>query len=189
MNEDMINKFIEKFPIIKGNSKNPYIILFDAYTGMGKSTIALEIAKYEDVVILNNDEIRNFINDYDDKTNIKDMLQRYRLEKLLENNNNCIYDSCFCHNFETKLKYFKSLGYKYFIVRIECGDEIVKERLKDRTLNKMNYSIANYDDYLWMKKNVRRIPMELVDFVIDNEKEVETQVKNLIKYIHECMNS
>lgn len=51
MNDSLLNKFIEKFPITKGNSKSPYIILLDAYTGMGKSTVALEIAKYESVVI------------------------------------------------------------------------------------------------------------------------------------------
>ena len=78
MSQKIIDDFIKRFPISKGNSKDPYIILFDAYTGMGKSTIALELAKHEDVIILNNDEVRNFLNDYNDKTNMKDSLQRYR---------------------------------------------------------------------------------------------------------------
>ena len=63
MNESLLKEFIERFPIPKGNSKKPYIILFDAYNGMGKSTVSLEISKHEDVVILNNDEVRNFLND------------------------------------------------------------------------------------------------------------------------------
>ena len=33
---DIITKFIKDFPIPKGNKDNPYIILFDAYSGMGK---------------------------------------------------------------------------------------------------------------------------------------------------------
>ena len=42
---DIRNKFIKDFPIPKGNKDNPYIILFDGYTGMGKSTVAKVIAK------------------------------------------------------------------------------------------------------------------------------------------------
>lgn len=184
MNEKLVDDFIKRFPIPKGNSKNPYVILFDAYTGMGKSTIALEIAKHENAIILNNDEVRNFLNDYDDKTNMNDSLQKYRLEKLLENNNNCIYDSCFCHSYESKLEYFKNIGYKYFIVRIDCSDKTVEERLANRTVNGINYSIADYNGYLWMKNNVKRVPTELIDFVINNEQELEPQIMKLIDYIH-----
>ena len=180
---DLQKDFIKKFPIPKGNRKNPYIILFDAFTGMGKSTVALEISKYEDVVILNNDEVRNFLNDYNDATNLKDKLQKYRLEKLLLNNSNCIYDSCFCHNYEAKLKYFQNLGYKYFIVRIECSEKNIKERLEKRTLDGINYSLADYNDYLWMKNHVKRVPLELIDFIINNDLELTPQIKNLIKYI------
>ena len=51
-----------------------------------KSTVSLEISKHEDVVILNNDEVRNFLNDYKDETGLKNKLQKYRLEELLKNN-------------------------------------------------------------------------------------------------------
>lgn len=135
------------------------------------------------LLFINNDEVRNFLNDYDNKTELKDKLQKYRLEKLLENNNNCIYDSCFCHNYESKLEYYNKLGYKYYIIRLECSDEIVKERLKKRTLDGINYSIADYDGYLWMKNNVKRVPLNLVDFTINTEIELEPQVKKLIKFI------
>ena len=150
---------------------------------MGKSTVALEIAKYEDVVILNNDEVRYFLNDYDDEKGLKDKLQKYRLEELLKNNNNCICDSCFCHNYESKLEYYDQLGYKYYIVRLECSSEVVKERLKKRTLDGVNYSLADYDGYLWMKNNVGRVPLDLVDFTINTEIELGPQVKDLITYI------
>ena len=56
-------KFIEDFPIPKGNKNKPYIILFDAYTGMGKSTVAREISKCDDSIILNNDEVRSWLKD------------------------------------------------------------------------------------------------------------------------------
>ena len=183
MNESLLKEFIERFPIPKVNSKKPYIILFDAYNGMGKSTVSLEISKHEDVVILNNDEVRNFLNDYKDETGLKNKLQKYRLEELLKNNNNCIYDSCFCHNYKSKLKYFNDLGYNYYIIRLECSDKVVEERLRKRTLDGINYSIADYNSYLWMKSHIERVPLNKIDFTINIEIELESQVKELIKYI------
>ena len=121
------------------------------------------------------------MNDY--KNNNYKLLQEYRLEKLLENNNSCIIDSCFCHNYKSKLEYYKRLGIKYYIIRLECSSKIVKERLKKRTISNENYSIANYDDYLWMKDNVERVPMELIDFIINTEENINEQVISfLTKY-------
>lgn len=79
---DIRNKFIKDFPIPRGNKDNPYIILFDGYTGMGKSTVAKVIAKKDNSVILNNDQVRDWLNDYHDSTNLKSDLQKYRLELL-----------------------------------------------------------------------------------------------------------
>ena len=173
-------KFLNDFYIFKGNKENPYIILFDSYTGQGKSFVSKVISKYDKSIILNNDEIRNWLDDYSDKSDLKNELQRYRLELLLKNNNSCIMDSCFCHNWTNKKKYYDSLGYKYYIIRLLCSDKIVKTRLDNRN---DKYSIANYNDYLWMKNNVSHIDDNLIDFVIDTEENVEKQVKEfLYKY-------
>lgn len=185
MNKELLEKFIQRFPIPEGKSKNPYIILFDAYTGMGKSTVAREIAKHLDVVILNNDEVRNFLSDYNDTSDLKDKLQKYRLEELLKHGNNCIHDSCLCHNYQTKLDYYNQMGYKYYIIRLECSDKVVKERLSKRTLDGTNYSIADYNGYLWMKENVERVPLEIVDFIVNTEKNLEPQIRNIVQLIKE----
>ena len=101
---DIKEKFINDFPIIGKRKTNKYIILFDAYTGMGKSTVSKIIQKYDNSIIINNDEIRNWLNDYSDNTNSKTELQKYRLELLLNNNISCISDSCFSHNWIEKKK-------------------------------------------------------------------------------------
>lgn len=176
-------KFIEDFPILKGNKNKPYIILFDAYTGMGKSTVAREISKYDDSIILNNDEVRNWLKDYNDTTTLKDELQKYRLELLLKNNNSCIHDSCFCHNWKEKIKYFKQLGYKYYIIRLICSDETIKQRLQKRTLDGVNYSVANYEGYLWMKENVAQVDDNLIDYIINTEQDISSQVKDFLDSI------
>ena len=138
------------------------------------------ISKYDKSVILNNDEVRNWLNDYSDKNNLKNELQRYRLELLLKNNNSCILDSCFCHNWKDKKTYYDELGYKYYIIRLKCSDEVVERRLQERIRSNDNYSEANYNDYLWMKSNVSPVDDNLIDYVIDTEKNVESQVKNFL---------
>ena len=142
---DIKDKFIKEFPVFKGNKENPYIILFDAYTGMGKSTVAKAIAKKEGSIILNNDQVRDWLDDYNDSTTLKDELQKYRLELLLNNHNSCICDSCFCHHWKEKIKYYDKLGYKYYIIRLECNESVVKERLLLRTKNAKNYSITYFN--------------------------------------------
>ena len=169
-------KFINDFPIPIGNKKMPYIILFDAYTGEGKSYTSKIISRLDNSIILNNDEVRNWLNDYYNKTKLKDVLQRHRLELLLKNNNSCIMDSCFCHNWKEKKDYYDKLGYKYYVIRLTCCEELVKERLSKRTRNNDNYSIANYNDYLRMKENVKKVDDNLIDCIINTEGNVEKQV-------------
>ena len=143
---------------------------------MGKSTVAKVIAKNDNSIILNNDQVRDWLNDYEDSTNLKNELQNYRLELLLKNNNSCICDSCFCHNWKEKIDYYNNLGYKYYIIRLECSDLVIKERLLNRVKDDTNYSIANFDGYLWMKENVELVNDDLVDFIINTEANIEEQV-------------
>ena len=186
--EDILLNFLEQFPILKGNAQKPCIIFFDGYTGMGKTTVAKCIQKHYTAVILNNDEVRNFLHDYQDKTSLKDFLQKYRLEKLLQNHNHCIYDSCFCHNYEEKLSYAKKLGYSFYIVRLECSEKVIKERLEKRKVTKDNFSISTFNDYLWMKNHVKRVPIELIDFTIYTDQDLEPQIVQFVKEILEKEN-
>lgn len=173
--EDIKQKFIEEFKIPKGNKKEPYIILFDAYIGMGKSTVSKVISKYDNSVILNNDQLKYWMNDYDNKK-LKDELQHYRLEELLKNNNSCIHDFCFIQNWEEKKKYYDSLGYKIYIIRLECSEDTIKERLSKRTIDGINFSRAGYDDYLIMKSKFKRVDDNLIDYVINTEKDLDVEV-------------
>ena len=177
---DIKERFLEDFKVPKGNKKEPYIILFDAYTGQGKSYVSKIISKYDKSIILNNDEIRNWLNDYSDKSNLKNELQKYRLELLLHNGNSCIMDSCFCHHWKEKKDYYDKLGYKYYVIRLECNEKVIESRLQTRTKDNDNYSEANYNDYLWMKNNVSHVDDNLIDYTINTENDVDTQVKEFI---------
>ena len=68
-----------------------------------------------------------------------------------------------------------------------CDKEIVKKRLENRKLGNGNYSIANYDDYIWMVENVEKVDDNLISYTIDTSKDLEIQVKDFInKYKIEC---
>lgn len=56
------------------------------------------------------------------------------------------------------------------MIRVKCSELIVKERLSSRVKDGTNYSIASFNDYLWMKENVPHVDDNLVDFTINNEK-------------------
>ena len=56
----------------------------------------------------------------------------------------------------------------------------IKERLLSRVKDNANYSIANFNDYLWMKENVSHVDDNLVDYIINTETNIEEQVDNFI---------
>ena len=61
---------------------------------------------------------------------------------------------------------------------------IVKERLSSRVKDGANYSIASFNDYLWMKENVPRVDDNLVDFTINTEKNIEEQVDDFLNHFN-----
>lgn len=132
MEQEILQELLEKFPIPKGKKQKPYIILFDAYTGVGKSYVGKLIASKDGSIILNNDEVRNYLKDYNSK----------------------------------KVKDFQRM------------------RLKKRKIDGINFSVATYQDYLWMKNNVSPVPKELIDFTINTSKEIEEQVNKLLRKIN-----
>ena len=174
-NKELKEKYIKEYPIPNGDKKEPYIILFDAYIGQGKSTVSKMISKYDKSIILNNDELRNWLDDYS-SVDILYELQWYRLDLLLKNNNSCILDSSSTKNWNYKKRYFDKQGYKYYIIRLVCDEDIIKERLSSRTKDGINFSIANYEDYLDIKKTYPRIDDSLISFTIDTGKDIEPQV-------------
>ncbi len=186
MTEELVQDFLTKFPVPSGNAKEPYIILFDAYSGMGKSTVSRKLAEYLDVVILNNDQVRRFIDDLHDKTDLKNRLQAMRLKKLYENHNNCVWDGSFSHNYKEKLEYIKRIGFRYYVVRLKCDEEIIKMRMDARTLDGVNFSLAPYSNYLWMKEHIPLVPDDMIDFVINTDGDIEKQVKEFVDYINKA---
>lgn len=181
---ELFDAFLKAFPIPQGQSPQPFLVIFDAYIGMGKSTVAQVLAPLIDAVIVNNDAVREFLHEPRDVTNRKDVLQAFRLKALLANHNNCICDSNLCtHNYR-KLRLYEDLGYKYYIVRLECPEAVVRERLEKRQAGAQNFhSQATYAEYLAMKRAVVLLPAEQIDFTIATDRDLSPQIRALADWI------
>lgn len=70
------------------------------------------------------------------------------------------------------------------MIRVECSELIVKERLSSRVKVGTNYSIASFNDYLWMKENVPHVDDNLVDFTINTETNIEEQVDDFLNHFN-----
>ena len=70
------------------------------------------------------------------------------------------------------------------MIRVKCSELIVKERLSTLVRDGANYSIANFNDYLWMKENVPHVDDNLVDFTINTETNIEEQVDDFLNHFN-----
>lgn len=70
------------------------------------------------------------------------------------------------------------------MIRVKCSELIVEERLSSRVKDGTNYSIASFNDYLWMKENVPHIDDNLIDFTINTETNIEEQVDDFLNHFN-----
>ncbi len=200
---EIFELFLKENPVHKGNIKKPHLILLDGITGTGKSTIARIIAEKENIVVLNNDKVRQFLaktginKDWNLKQKLVKKIQYYRIKETLKNGNNCLLDGNISNDFEAKISVIKDLGYKYYIIKLVYDREKVIERIKNRKIDKkalntingsetINYSDTGIEDFLRMEKEKCDIPEEYIYFKIDTSKELidlDNQVNELIKKI------
>lgn len=197
--EKLINKFIDRNPINKGKEVNPFIILLDGPIGSGKTTLANIISKKMNIVVLSNDKIRQFLyteNIKDTKTNqeLTGIIQSFRIKENLLNSNSCLLDRNVSNNYLRKKERMKKYNVPLYIISIIYNREQVIERLNKRVVNKfeidnlnssevINYSEANYENFLYNEMIRDIIPNEDIYFKIDmtkDFKDIEKQVDILI---------
>lgn len=185
MEQIAIAKFFNShFKITQGHKTQPYLILFDAYIGYGKSYISHLISQLDKSIIIDNNEVRYVLNDYnDDKAEIWHDLQNERIKNLLAAGNSLIIDECLPINPQKKLDFIRSLGYPFYIIRLDISENVLKKRLHNRKLDPpKQYSVINYRDATAIRDNShgQRLPDYLIDYAIDSDKNVEQQVNDFV---------
>ena len=189
---DVAEVFCNYFPVVKGHKETPYLVLFDALIGYGKSYVAHKLSQRDGSIIIDNNEVRYRLNDYDDR--LADQwheLQHRRIKDLLANGNSLIIDECLPINYQKKLDFYGSLGVPMFIVRLDCNKDIWAERLQKRRFSPpAEYSVINYDDAVALNSRYpAHVSDELVNFTIDTTSDVDEQVDELAKFILQQTNS
>ena len=181
--QETFNKY---FPVVEGNKEKPYLVLFDALIGYGKSYVARRLAELDGSVIVDNNQVRYRLNDYDDKLAEQwHELQNRRIKELLANGNSLIIDECLPINYQKKLDFYGNLGVPMIIVRLDCDKNVWAERLKKRLFNPPEeYSVISYDDAVELNSHYpTHISDELVDFTIDTTDNVDEQIDKLANSI------
>ena len=181
--QETFNKY---FPVVEGNKEKPYLVLFDALIGYGKSYVARRLANIDGSIIICNNQVRYRLGDYDDQHAQEwHELQHQRIKALLANDNSLIIDECLPINYQKKLDFYGSLGVPMIIVRLDCDKDVWAERLKKRRFNPPEeYSVINYDDAVELNSHhPAHIPDELVDFTIDTTDNVDEQIDKLANSI------
>lgn len=91
----MQEAFDKYFPVVMGDKESPYLVLFDALIGYGKSYVARRLADIDGSIIICNNQVRYRLNDYDDQHAQEwHELQHQRIKALLANGNSLIIDEC-----------------------------------------------------------------------------------------------
>lgn len=171
----------------------PYIILFDAPIGYGKSYVAKMLSERLDgVLVLSNDKFRRAFCDYgDERRDIWQPLVEEYMRKVLAAGYGIIMDANAANNFAKKKEFYDSLGVPSYIVRLTCPEDVLDQRLKDRDYTSPNAtSFINYDDAKMLNaKNManpaNHIPDDQVFFTIDTSGDVEKQVNELVDKLGE----
>ena len=181
--QETFNKY---FLVVEGNKEKPYLVLFDALIGYGKSYVARRLANIDGSIIICNNQVRYRLGDYDDQHAQEwHELQHQRIKALLANDNSLIIDECLPINYQKKLDFYRGLGYPVFIVRLDCDKDVWAERLKRRRFNPPEeYSVINYDDAVELNSRYpAHVPDKLVDFTIDTTDNVDEQIDKLANSI------
>lgn len=157
------------------------IILICGYPGVGKTTVAHELAPLINAVILSTDKIRK---EFIDKPSYGDEEKRtiYKIfiliAKYLHNANvNCILDATFYNHqsredVKTRLNLRKG---QYKIIECVCPEELVISRLKDR---KNDYSDADISIY----QKIRKIyePIKEKHIIIDTSQSLKKTIAEVV---------
>lgn len=192
MTNDEINSIFAKyFLITKGSKRAPYIVLFDAMIGYGKSYVAKKLAELDGSIIISNNEVRYRLGDYADKYSDQwHELQKKRIKKLLTAGNSLIIDECLPINYQKKLDFYKGLGVPVYIIRLDCNKDVWAERVKTRKFNPpYEYSVIDYNDAVAINAQYpAHVPDELIDYAINttNSYDIDVQLKQLV---HEMANN
>lgn len=194
-------KYNEIYPIAQGKQKMPYLLLLDGTIGSGKSTVIQFIKQYLNVEVLSNDQIRNFLHSevptisFEEREELVKMIQYPRIKQALDLNNIVVFDSNISGNFDKKIQKIKQMGYSYFIIRVKCDEKMNAMRVinrdnrvkTDQSSNEINYSLADYNEFLYDLSEKNILNDDLIFYEIDTTGSLESIDKQVEAMIYKLL--
>ncbi|NYT04232.1 MAG: ATP-binding protein [Candidatus Methanofastidiosa archaeon] len=163
------------------------LIVITGLPGTGKTTIAEELAKKIDAIVLSTDKIRKTIfekpvyNEEDKRIVYNELFSQ--TSKSLSKGKNVILDGTFYTKaLRKRAKEVGELfGKNVYFVYCETPEEILKERIENR-LDK--YSDADYSVYIKMKKIFEKFEEEVIKIdtsqnLSDNVEAIKTKIYSM----------
>jgi predicted kinase len=162
------------------------IIIICGYPGVGKTTVAHELAPLIKAVVLSTDKIRKELFDHpsyrdEEKSTIYKIF--ILMAKYLHNANvNCILDATF-YNHQSREDVKTKLNLRndqYKIIECICPDELVISRLKER---KNDYSDADISIY----QNIRKIyePIKEKHITVDTSLSLTKNIAEVVNKLQD----
>ena len=191
---ELFNLVVKDIPLT--NEENVFGITFFAPPGAGKSTVSKILSEKTGLYVTANDKIRRIAEDFGiDVNENRQMIEQIANDRtvyMLRNKTSMIIDANMQFFWQMAMDNFKNNGAKHYFVKIDCDEETIINRIKERALNfetnKENYSRAIVDDfYKYKEKSINKpIPEELVFFTIKTNttiNEIEKQIDLLVEKI------
>ncbi|EKE10968.1 MAG: hypothetical protein ACD_15C00165G0005 [uncultured bacterium] len=188
--EKIIDDFMKSVLADSQKTKQLFAIGFIGLIGSGKSCVAQKISQKLGLYVASGDGIRRFL----DKNGITGERIVTRLMKrigenffhyLCQNNVSSIIDVDMIKHYDFFKDESEKFGAKLFVVKIDCPEEIILERIekrsKDNELGKgANLSRAGKKEYFKRKKLHETASLPKIFFNINTEKDVDEQIDGLI---------
>lgn len=178
------------------NEEKVFAITFIAPPGIGKSTVSKILSKKLNVYVTANDKIRRIVEelgiDPNENRALVEKLANDRTVYMLENKTSMIIDANMQFFWENACQNFRNHNAKLYFVKLECDDDKIIERIKERSQNfgqdKENYSRAGLEDFYKYKEKAKQsnFPENLIFYTIDTNDsidKIEEQIDELVNKI------
>ncbi|HEY7776949.1 MAG TPA: AAA family ATPase [Nitrososphaeraceae archaeon] len=158
------------------------IVMMCGLPGVGKTTVAKQLAPLINGIIISTDKIRKELF-HKPRYGRQEKQLVYKVLKLLTEylcyaNINCILDATFLKEKSRHEVISKLRNAKVYIIECVCAEEIVFARLKSR---KLDYSDADFSVYRMMKR--MHEPIKEKHITVDTSTGSNVQIKELASKI------
>ncbi|MBC7943184.1 AAA family ATPase [Candidatus Saccharibacteria bacterium] len=181
--------FLSTLPPRKNDGKPFYTIFMLGLPGVGKSSIAKEIADKLGIYVFTADKVRRLLNDYgyvgdNPDQEMVEYISGKATRYLLNNRISYIMDGDSIRFVKNLRRKSKSVNSKFILIRVICSEKETVNRIKLRqaTQDKDNYSRATEKTYFARKQLHEKLPRKIF-YTFNSELGIEPQINKFLSLL------